>query len=197
MPFRIADVLRSVAYLLVSFPLGVLYFTLLTGVVAAGVSLLVFVVGVLVLAGGGAVARRVALVDAALAARLYGTPRPDLPGPSTDGGLLETALAELTHPSGYRSAAYLFVRFVVGVAAFVYLVTWASLSAALLSAPALYDDPNYTVGVVGVWEVQSLGVALAVAAVGVAVAVVGAVVVAAVGRTAARASALVLTAGRD
>lgn len=190
---RLTDVPRSVAYFLVSFPLGVAYLAFLAAAVATGTALLVFVVGVFVLAGVLSVSRRVAIADAGVGARLFGLSTPELASPAGEGTLVEAAFAEFTSPSGYRGVAYLLVRFAVGVAGFVVVVTWLALSAALLGTPLVYDDPDVTVGIAGVWEVETLSVALVVAGVGVVVAVLGGVVVAAAGRVAARGSALVLT----
>lgn len=193
MPSRLADVPRSTAYFLVSFPLGVAYVVFLVAAVATGTALLVVVVGAFVFAGAMAVSRRVALADARFAARLFGLPTPELARPASDGSLVDAAIAEFASPAGYRGATYLLVRFAVGVAGFVVVVTWLALSAALLGTPLYYDDPDVTIGVAGVWEVETLAVALAIAGVGVLVAVLGGVVVAAAGRVAARGSALVLT----
>lgn len=192
MLLRPLDAVRSPLYLLGSFPLGVAYFTLLGAAASAGVSLLVFVVGVFVLAGGAAVARRVAAADAALTARVYDTPAPELASPSVDGGLLATALAELRCPDSYRAAGYLLVRFAVGVAGLTAVVTWLTVSVALLATPFLYDHPEFYVGATGVWTVDSMQAALGAAALGAVVAVAGAVAVAAAGRAAAAASARLL-----
>lgn len=186
------DVVRSTLYLLVSFPLGVVYLALVVSGVTVGVALLLFVVGVVVLAGVAAAARRVAAVDVALGARLFGAPAPALAHPRDSSGVFDAAVAELTTLSGYRAAAYLVVRFVVGVAGFMFVVTWLGVTAALLGTPLYYDDPAVTVGVVGVWEVETLPVALAVAAAGAVVAVLGAAVVAPAGRVAARGATYVL-----
>ncbi|WP_336035927.1 sensor domain-containing protein [Halobacterium yunchengense] len=186
------DAARSTLYLLVSFPLGVAYFALVVGGVAAGISLLVFVVGVVVLAATAAAARRVAALDAAFGARVYGLPAPSLAAPRSTDGLFDAAVAELATPAGYRATAYLVARFGVGLAGFTYVVTWLSVSGALLGAPLYYDAPGVTVGVPGAWTVTTLPGALAVAAAGAVVAAVGAVVVAPAGRVAVRATGYVL-----
>jgi len=196
MTFRPLDVLRSPAYLLASFPLGTAYFAFVVGAASAGVSLLVFVVGVLVLAGGVAVARRLAVADAELAARLYDTPVPELASPSVDGGLLATAAAELRCPDSYRATAYLLSRFAVGVAGFAVVTVWLTTAVALLATPLLYDHPEFYVGVAGGWTVDSLPTALGAACVGLVVAVAGAVAVGAAGRAAAVASTRLLAPAR-
>jgi len=196
MALRPLDVLRSPAYLLASFPLGVAYFAFVVGAASAGVSLLVFAVGVFVLAGGVAVARRLAVADARLAARLYDTPVPDLASPAVDGGLLATASAELRCPDSYRATGYLLARFAVGVAGFAAVVTWLATAVALLATPLVYDRPDVSVGVAGAWTVDTLPMALGAACVGLAVAVAGAVAVAAAGRAAAVASVRLLAPAR-
>lgn len=175
-----------------SFPLGTAYFVFVAVGVAVGVSLLVFVVGVVVLAAVAAAARRVAAFDAALGARLFDVPAPTLAAPRASDGLFDAVVAELSTPSGYRAVAYLLVRWVVGVAGFTFVVTWLTLAGALLGAPLYYDHSEFTVGVVDVWEVETMPAALAVAVVGAVVAVLGAVVVAPAGRVAARAASYVL-----
>jgi hypothetical protein len=186
------EVARSTLYLLVSFPLGVVYLVLVVSGVTVGVALLLFAVGVVVLAGVGAVARRVAVFDAGLGARLFDVPAPVLGEPRESTGVFDAAFAELTTLSGYRAAAYLLVRSGIGVAGFTFVVTWLGAAATLLGAPLYYDDPGVTVGVVGVWEAETFLAAAAVAGVGVLVAVLGAVVVAPAGRVAARGATYVL-----
>lgn len=193
MPRRPLDVLRSTAYLLASFPLGVAYVTFLALAVVAGAALLLLVVGMFVLAGAAAIARRVAVADARLAARLFETRPPELAHPAGSGSLFGVALGELTCADSYRAGLYLLVRFCVGVVGFVVVVTWLALATVLVGAPLYYDRADVTVGLSGVWEASTLPDALALAVLGLVVAVLGAAVVASAGRTAARASALVLT----
>jgi hypothetical protein len=191
MPSRIADAVRGTVYLLVSFPLGVAYFVFVVAGVTVGVSLLLLVVGVFVLSGTASLARRVAVADAELGAWLFDTPVPSLDVRDAHGDSVEAALVDLTSLASYRALAYLLVRFVVGVGGFVVVVTWLALAGALLATPLLYDDPDYTVTVV-FHTVETLPVALAVGAAGVAVALLGGLVVAAIGRAAARGSAMLL-----
>lgn len=189
---RFGDVVRSTLYLLLSFPLGTAYLAFVVGGVSAGVSLLLFVVGVAVLATVAAVSRHLAALDAALGARLFGVPAPTLSRPRPSEGLVDATIAELSTASGYRAVLYLLVRFVVGVAGFTYVVTWMALAAALLGTPLYYDRPGTTVGLAGVWEVETLPAAVAVAGVGAVVAVLGGLVVASAGRVAARGATYVL-----
>lgn len=196
MLFRPLDALRSPAFLLASFPLGIAYVVFVVGAASAGVSLLVVAVGVFVLAGGVAVARRLAVADAALAARLYDTPVPDLASPSVDGGLLATASAELRCPDSYRATAYLLSRFAVGVAGFTVVLTWLTTAVALLATPFVYDHPDFHVGVAGAWTVDTLPLALGATCLGLVVGVAGAVAVGAAGRFAARATVRLLAPAR-
>jgi hypothetical protein len=188
---RIADAVRGTVYLLASFPLGLAYFVLVVAGVTVGFSLLLLVVGVFVLAGTASLARRVAVADAALGAWLFDTPVPALNVRDAHGDSIEAALVDLTSLASYRALAYLLVRFVVGVGGFVVVVTWLALAGGLLATPLLYDDPAYTI-TVGFHTVETLPVALAVGAAGVVVALLGGLVVAAIGRAAARGSALLL-----
>lgn len=189
---RLDDAARSTLYFLLSFPLGTAYFAFVVGGVAAGVSLLVFVVGAVVLAAVAAVSRRLAAFDAALGARLFDVPAPAPSTPRSSDGLLDATIAELSSVSGYRAVLYLLFRFAVGLVGFTYVVTWVGLAVGFLSAPLYYDDPEFTVSLGGVLAVDTLPVALAVAAIGVVVAVLGGLVVASAGRVAALGATYVL-----
>lgn len=197
MASRIGDVPRATFYLLASFPLGVASLALVVAGASLGVSLLILVVGVFVLAGTASIARRVAVADARFTAWLFDTPVPALEVREPHGGLFDTSIAELTSLASYRAVAYLLARFLVGVGGFVVVVTWLALAGSLLATPVVYDDPGVTVSLFGGTPVETMDVALALGVLGVVVAVVGAVVVASIGRAAARTTTFVLTFGGE
>jgi len=166
---------RSAAYLLASFAVGLAYFVFLVTGVAVGVSLLVFVVGVFALAGTLAVARHVAAIDARATARLFDFSPSSLPSPESTEGVLDAALAEFTHAPDYRAVLYLCVRIATGFVGLVVVVTWLAVSVSMALAPALYANWTYTVGG---YAVTTLPAALAVLVGGVAVFLVGGYVLA-------------------
>ncbi|QPV63296.1 sensor domain-containing protein [Halosimplex litoreum] len=161
---------RNVTYLLLAFPLGVLYFTVLWGGGVAGVALLpLFLLGVPILVGVLAVAAQLATLETRLAHGLLdsdvGYERPE----PSDGDVVEYMKGIATDIRSYSALGYLLSKFLIGTVAFTLLTTAAVLSVALTFAPVLYDVPgvHYDFGVL---TVESFPVALGLSGVGVLVA---------------------------
>lgn len=175
-PFR-TETYTNLLYLLLAFPLGVAYFTIVVtglsfGVGASltlvGVPVLVLTfVGIIVL---GALESRLASslvdVDVALPEALR---RDDPDGMRRrENGLVDALVNLFTATTTYGALALVFLKFVYGVLVFTVLVTAAALTASLLGAPFVYDQPNvaYTVGS---YTIETLGEAIAASGVGVLV----------------------------
>ncbi|QLH78104.1 sensor domain-containing protein [Halosimplex rubrum] len=161
---------RNVSYLLLTFPLGLLYFTVLWGGGVAGVALLpLFLLGLPVLVGVLAVATHLADLETRLARGLldsdviYERPRP------AEESLVEYVKRVTTDIRSYSALGYLLSKFAIGTAAFTALTTAAALSVALTFAPVLYDVPGFHYNF-GVLTVESFPVALACSGAGVLVA---------------------------
>jgi hypothetical protein len=135
---------RNLTYLALSFPLGVLYFTLVWGGGAVGVSALPIVVGAPILLGVLAMAVSVADVEARLARGLLGADvAMDVPRPSEET-LSAYAKRLVLSPRSYLAVVYLLSKFVIGVVAVAALTVAATLSATLAAAPLLYDLQSVT-----------------------------------------------------
>ena len=135
---------RNLAYLALTFPLGVLYFTLVWGGGAAGVSTLPILVGAPILVAVLAMAVAVADIETRLARGLLGADvSMNTPSPSEET-LTEYAKRLVLSPQSYLAVVYLLSKFVIGIAAFTALVTAATLSAVLTAAPLVYDRPGVT-----------------------------------------------------
>lgn len=143
-----AQTYRNLAYLALTFPLGVLYFTLIWGGGSIGASTLPILVGAPILVGVLAMAVAVADIETRLARGLIGadvsmaTPRP------SEEPLTEYAKRLITSPQSYLAVVYLLSKFVIGIAAFVALTVASTLSAVLTAAPLLYSRPGvaYQIG---------------------------------------------------
>lgn len=162
---------RNMAYLLLTFPLGVLYFTVIVSGGSTGLSLLPLVVGVPVLVAVLALATALAGLESRLTRGLVGT---DVSYSAPDPGdltVVEYAKRLAFEPRSYRAVGYLLSKFVVGIAAFAALVTSASLSAAFAAAPLVYDYPGVSYEL-GAWTVETLPAALGLSATGVLLALV-------------------------
>ncbi|ELZ47211.1 sensor protein [Halorubrum coriense DSM 10284] len=166
-----AQTYRNLAYLLLAFPLGIAYFTVVTTGLSTGLGLLVTFAGVpiviatlLVTLGIGSFERRLAdyLLDVDVDA---------------DAGEVELAFGSveetigttkrvLTAPTTWTGLLLVGLKFVYGVVAFTALVTAFAVSATLLAAPALYDAPGVTY-TFGPYVIDTLREAVAGAGLGV------------------------------
>ncbi|ELZ23344.1 sensor protein [Haloterrigena salina JCM 13891] len=173
-PFRTRTYL-NLLYLLLAFPLGLLYFIGVTTGFALGVGLLITLLGIPLLVMTLIGATILAAFDARLTARLAGfeAPVPESLRAENPRSLFRAedgfrdALEELvTAPTTWTSLLLLVAKFCYGVVAFTVVLTAGTLVVALLATPFVYSDPtiSYTVGV---YVVDSLPEAIAVASVGV------------------------------
>jgi hypothetical protein len=162
---------RNLAYLLLTFPLGILYFTVLWGGGAAGVATIPILVGIPILVAVLAVAVTLADLETRLARGLLGadvaseTPQPG------DETLGEYVRGLALDPRSYLAVVYLFSKFVVGLASFVALTFASVLSTVFVLAPVLYNRPGVSYQF-GVTTVETLPAALGASVVGVLVAFV-------------------------
>lgn len=199
-------------YLVLAFPLGVVYVVGLVTGTAVGVGLLVTWIGLPILLATLAGAAAAAGVEARLASRLVGV---DATVPAFlrafdagDGlalpgdGFFDAVRRLVTAPSTWTAAVLSVYKFVFGVVAFVAVVTVGSVSAAMLAAPFVYDDAGGVVGAatagqyrIGSWTVRSLPEAVAVAVAGALVLAVGLSLLSALARVHARSTAAILRVG--
>ena len=204
---------RHLLYLLLAFPLGVVYFVGFVTGTAVGLGLLVTWVGLPILLVTLAAAAAAAGIEAQLARRLVGV---DAAVPAflrefdvSDGlalpgdGFGDAVRCLVTTPSTWTGAVLLVYKFVFGLVAVVAVATIGSVSAALLAAPFVYDDPAGVVANaagagqyrIGSWTVGSLPEALAIAVVGVGVLIVGLNLLSGLARVHARSVAAILRVG--
>lgn len=149
-PFR-GQTYRSLAYLLLAFPLGIAYFVAVTVGVATGVGLLVTLVGVPILLVTLYGVTLIAGFEASLARHLLGmdVPAPELLRRTGDSGgtnlesLLAWSRTVVTAPTTWTALVLVGVKFVFGLMAFTVLSVAASASLVLLAAPVavLTDGP--------------------------------------------------------
>ena len=165
----------NVIYLLLSFPLGIGYFVFLVTGLSVGFGLIVIWVGVpilaLVLAGSWVLSRleqeianRVLKLD--IPAIAFPRTSDPLSADATGLGFTERVFARtwrqvkalLSDRLTWTGMLYLFLKFPLGVASFVIVVTLASVTASLLGAPFYYwVDGGLDFGI---WQVDQLWEAL-------------------------------------
>ena len=169
-PFR-ARTYKRLGYLLLAFPLGLVYFVGLAVGGSVGVGLAVTWLGVPILLATLLAATAVAGWEAKLATLLVDyevSVPPALRGGlrREDDGVLDTLRRFLAEPTTWTSLGLGIARFAFGLVAFVVTVTAAAVLVALLAAPFVYNDPGAAV-TIGSHAVDTLPEALGVAGVGV------------------------------
>ena len=169
----------NLLYLLVAFPLGILYFVLLVSGLSLGIPLLIIWVGIPILLLVGALWWALASFERLMAIHWLKEDVPAMARPFIEGADVWTGLREyLANPVTWKSLLYLFMKFPLGIAAFVVLTTLISLMLALLAMPFMYELgsvngflPEFQAGVflspgLPAWHMDSLNDALLVALIG-------------------------------
>lgn len=183
----------NLAYLLLAFPIGLAYFVLYTVGIAVGLGLAIVLVGVLVLAFMLVVALGIASLDRRVTNRFLGTAAVGRTL-TTGGSRWDQAKSVLVDRRTWTALVYLPVKFVLGLVAFGVVFTGFPTAVAMLTVPFYYDRAGLYVGIVsdrapeihetiylgwnyvlvgieaaftlGYWEIDTLGAAVVVAAVG-------------------------------
>lgn len=162
---------RNLAYLLLAFPLGIAYFTLVTTGLSTGLGLLVTLAGVPIVLGTLLVTLGIGSFERRLAEQLLDV---DIDGAPSDielafGSVEEaigTAKRILTAPTTWTGLLLVGLKFVYGIVAFTALVTAFAVAVSLLSLPAFYDAAGVTY-TIGPYVVDTLREAIAGAGLGV------------------------------
>jgi hypothetical protein len=180
-PLRV-QTYTNLAYLLLAFPLGIVYFTGFVTGTALGIGLLITLVGLPILVATLAATSMAAALEARLATALVGV-EASVPAAlrefGDDGGLvmpgngfLAAVKRVLVSPSTYTSVLLVLSKFVFGIVSLIAVVVSLSVSLVALAAPAVYDGDSsgITLGgeatdqyTVGSWVIDTMPEALLVA----------------------------------
>jgi hypothetical protein len=156
----------AAAYLLVSFPLAVAGFGVVTVGLAASVGLVAVVAGVPLLALTLLAGRALSQMERWLAWALLGAERPAPLDPGNGGqGVLGALWANLRRAAGWRAAADQVIRLAVTTVTFTGTVVVLAVGLGLALAPAWYGSGALHLGG---RTVDSLGFAMALVPVGLA-----------------------------
>ena len=162
----------NLLYLLVAFPLGLFYFAFLVCGLSAGVSLLIIWVGIPILLLVGVVWCVLGSFERFMAIHWLKEDVPAMARPSNEDADIWTRFKEhFANPFTWKSLLYLFLKFPLGLATFVILVTLISLTLAFLTMPFTYESLQYFQGGffgtgLPVWHIDSLTDALLGAMIG-------------------------------
>jgi hypothetical protein len=130
-----AQTYKNLLYLLLAFPLGMVYFVLLTVGLSLGLALSVIVVGIGILLGTVISIRFVASFERWLANTLLGTDIVDPSDVEQSEGLVDTVKSYLQASSTWKGLGFAFVKFWVGIASFVLLLVFLGVAVELLLLP--------------------------------------------------------------
>jgi len=129
----------NLLYLALAFPCGLAYFIFLVVGLSVGLGLTIVWVGLPILALVLAGSFGLAALERQLAIHLLGAQVPPMALPAAAGATLwQRARAFLSNPVTWKGVGYLAVKFPLGLASFVLLVTLVSTAGALLVTPFLY-----------------------------------------------------------
>jgi len=147
----------NVAYLALSFPLGLLYFVFLVTGTALGLGLAILWVGIPILLIVMGAWWAFAAFERAQARVLLGidcgpTPRPW----EQEHGLLSRLRAHVTDPSTWRSLGFVLLKFPLGIVSFALLVAVGALFNVLVLAPTieLSTETDAAFSILG-WEIDT------------------------------------------
>jgi hypothetical protein len=153
-PFRLRTY-TNLLYLLLAFPLGLIYFVFLTVGLALGYGLTLVWVGFPILALVFAGSWWLAAMERRLAIGLLGAEVPPMaPPPSAEAvGFWRRVQTFLSNPVTWKGMAFLLVKFPLGLVSFVSVVTLLSVSASLALVPVLWPWTDVTFDVdFGIWQ---------------------------------------------
>jgi putative sensor protein len=149
---------KNIAYLLLAFPTGLMYFLLLVIGSSLGLGLSVIGVGLLILWGTFILAQLGARLERALANNLLGANIP-----SSEANIL--SLGALGEGYNWRAILFLFLKFPLGILSFILTTSIISIIFGMISAPFLFSIDTITFGL---REIDTLWEALIVSVFGIA-----------------------------
>ena len=160
----------NVLYVLLAFPLGLLYFVFLIigGSLGLGFALFAFGVPLLLITVGAWWI--FAALERLLARALLGMDLPDAPRPwEAADGVLAKARAHFTSPATWKDLAFVLLKLPLGLFSTVVLVAAGGTATALLLGPALWPLATGHAVLIGLWHVDHWWEALISVALGLVV----------------------------
>jgi len=158
---------QNLIYLGAAFPLSIFYFVFLVSGISTGISLLIIWVGIPILLLVGIGWWFIARFERFMAIHILKEDIPEMVRPSRESAdIWKRFKAYFTNPVTWKSLLYLLLKFPLGMATFVILITMVSLTLAFLSMPLSYDSmPPFQAGIsigmgLPVWHIDSLTDAL-------------------------------------
>lgn len=161
----------NLVYLLLSFPLGILYFIFLITGVSIGLPLIFLLIGVVILAAVLAVSWQLATFERGLAVSLLHIKIPPMSNATTQSATFwQRSKDYLANPVTWKGLVFLLCKFPLGVINFTLVISILALALVLIGAPFIYPWATYDLGFT---VINSLTDALLVTMIGLLVAPAG------------------------
>lgn len=145
---------KNLAYLLLAFPLGIAYFVISVTGFSVGMGLLIVWIGLFILMALFASLWGIAAFERQLAIHLLGQEIAPMSYPDSEtDGLWEKVKSHFKNPVTWKSAAYLLLKFPLGIASFVLTITAVSIVGGLVFAPFIYQTGDISIFA---WQINTL-----------------------------------------
>ncbi len=155
----------NLAYLLLAFPLGIFYFTLLITGFSLGIGLFILWIGIAILAAMFALSWLFSAFERVQAIGMLHADVPPMTRPiQSNGTLWEQIKSFFANPVTWKGLVFLMLKFPIGIADFVVVVSLGSASLAMMAAPLVYRwaPINFFD-----YRVDSLGLAVGISLLGI------------------------------
>lgn len=151
------DTYANLAYLLIRFPLGIAYFTVLSVGLSLGVGLIPVLVGIPVLAGLLALGGYIGVIEAELLNRLRGCDVTIDPANPSELSMMDYLKTVATTPRNYVLIVFGLGSFFIGVPLFVAITVVFTLGIVLAATPFTYWIPGIDYELTGLEGTIKLG----------------------------------------
>lgn len=159
----------NVAYLFLSFPLGLIYFILLITGISLGFGLLITVFGIFILMAVLLMVHWLSKFESVMTSTMLGVYIPYSPHQAVASGFWKRFGEILRSSSTWKGLVFLFLRFPLGIFSFSLTIGLLSASISLISVPFLYrypwfemDWPNHFF-----WNIDTVPETIIVALIGI------------------------------
>jgi len=133
----------NVSYLLISFPLGLIYFIFLVTGISIGFGLLILVFGIFILMGVIMISYGLARFERVLAINFLNVDINPIEERNSKPGFLPKFRAMISNAFTWKGLFFLFLKFPLGVFSFSLTVSLLTASLALITAPIFYNANWY------------------------------------------------------
>ncbi len=146
---------KNAAYLLLSFPLGIIYFVLLITGFSTGLGTVIIWIGIPILLGTLLLANGFARIEMALSRKLLNSPiRKVLDQRPTPTGMWQRVKGLAFHGKTWANVGYLFLKFPLGVISFAFSLSLLVIPLALMASPLLIHIPGNQMSI-GDWQIDT------------------------------------------